>query len=454
MLAIAGLSGGQRKSLIFELICQRIAGQSDLLLVFDEPFAGVTEDFIPFIVQRLNELRQHHNILLVTNDHIETLKKMADNTIVISATDRSVVQINGSNKVSREKVILALSMGNDFVYNTSWGDLRFLLNVEVVNNRDLLGVAAFTVIAFSFFLATFWGSSPDAAATLMVAALMIAYLCVNPYLLSLPDWRVHMREEAEVLLHCSRNVNNVLKSVLTLLLTVAVSLIQWGITIAVIDGFDHVKFWIAMLVDRASFVVPFIYLGLYTNLSQQAVAILGTLPFLLMLFWSTAFSPGSGVEGLKELRYLFPRYVSAAHTYMHLPFTSLMTPLGSCLCSFYFWCMLPSVQDEMEGCPESTVNVLYMVLTGLLSLVVFLVYEAAAAVMRSRHTTKSTAKTNKMKDAEFQDLQIELYGADYMSRYGSSTNIEHSTPTSVVVRSSSGNAPNKDNDNSDDEVCM
>jgi hypothetical protein len=330
ILALAGLSGGQRKSLIFELICQRIAGQSDLLLVFDEPFAGVTEDFIPFIVQRLNELRQHHNILLVTNDHIETLKKMADNTIVISATDRSVVQINGSNKVSREKVILALSMGNDFVYNTSWGDLRFLLNVEVVNNRDLLGVAAFTVIAFSFFLATFWGSSPDAAATLMVAALMIAYLCVNPYLLSLPDWRVHMREEAEVLLHCSRNVNNVLKSVLTLLLTVAVSLIQWGITIAVIDGFDHVKFWIAMLVDRASFVVPFIYLGLYTNLSQQAVAILGTLPFLLMLFWSTAFSPGSGVEGLKELRYLFPRCVSAAHIHalaIHLSYdTSWLLP--------------------------------------------------------------------------------------------------------------------------------
>jgi hypothetical protein len=307
ILAAAGLSGGQRKSLIFELICQRIAGQSDLLLVFDEPFAGVTEDFVPFIVQRLNELRRHHNVLLVTNDHVEMLKNIADNTIVISATDRSVVQVNGLNRVNREKVILALSMGNDFVYNASWDGLRFLLNVEVVNNRDLMGVAVFSVLAFSFFLATFWGSNPDAAATLMVAALMIAYMCVNPYLLSLPDWRVHMREEAEVLLHCSRNVNNVLKSVLTLLLTVAVSLLQWGVTIAVIDGFDHTKFWIAMLMDRAFFVVPFIYFGLYTNLSQQAVAILGTMPFLLMLFWSTAFSPGSGVEGLKALRYLFPR---------------------------------------------------------------------------------------------------------------------------------------------------
>jgi ABC-type uncharacterized transport system ATPase subunit len=125
----AGLSGGQRKLLIFELICQRTAGQSDLLLVFDEPFAGVTDDFVPFIVQRLNELRQRH-ILLVTNDHVETLENMADNTIVVSATDRSVVQINGLNRVNREKAILALSVGNDFAYNATWDDLRFFLDVR------------------------------------------------------------------------------------------------------------------------------------------------------------------------------------------------------------------------------------------------------------------------------------------------------------------------------------
>jgi len=32
----AGLSGGQRKLLLFELICQRTANMSDLLLVLDE----------------------------------------------------------------------------------------------------------------------------------------------------------------------------------------------------------------------------------------------------------------------------------------------------------------------------------------------------------------------------------------------------------------------------------
>ena len=40
----AGLSGGQRKLLLFELICQRTANQSELLIVLDEPFAGVTDD--------------------------------------------------------------------------------------------------------------------------------------------------------------------------------------------------------------------------------------------------------------------------------------------------------------------------------------------------------------------------------------------------------------------------
>jgi ABC-type Mn2+/Zn2+ transport system ATPase subunit len=39
---MAGLSGGQRKLLLFELIFQRTALQGNLLIVLDEPFAGVT----------------------------------------------------------------------------------------------------------------------------------------------------------------------------------------------------------------------------------------------------------------------------------------------------------------------------------------------------------------------------------------------------------------------------
>lgn len=59
-----GLSGGQRKMFLFELICQRTEGAKDLLLILDEPFAGITEDFMPYIEERLTRLRQKHNVLV------------------------------------------------------------------------------------------------------------------------------------------------------------------------------------------------------------------------------------------------------------------------------------------------------------------------------------------------------------------------------------------------------
>jgi hypothetical protein len=303
----AGLSGGQRKLLLFELICQRTANQSNLLLVFDEPFAGVTDDFVPFIVNRLNELRLQHNILLVTNDHVDTLKNMADNTIVVSAIDRSTVQVNGLTKVSREKVILALSVGDGVVHKGTKADLKFFYDVEIAKNGAIAGVAAFTVFAFTLLLLTFWNSGGEYAAHVFVAASIVAYFCVNPYLLTLADWRTYMREEAEALLHSSVGLNNALKSLLTLALIVIVSLVEWGIVNAVIDGFGQAKFWWGMLTDSASVTFPFIFFGIYTLLPFQAVQVFAFFPFLFMIFFSTTFSPGSGLKGLKALRYLFPR---------------------------------------------------------------------------------------------------------------------------------------------------
>lgn len=303
----AGLSGGQRKLLLFELICQRTADHSNLLLVLDEPFAGVTDDFVPFIVARLNELRKQHNILLVTNDHVDTLKSMADNTIIVSAIDRSNVQVNGMTKVNREKAILALSVGERFVYKGSSADLKFFFDVEVTNNGALFGVAAFTIFAYTFFLATFWDSGSNSAALVIVAASIIAFFCLNPYLLALADWRNYMGEEAEALLHSSKGMNKALKCILTLFIIVIVSLAEWGIVNAVSDGFEDVQFWWAMLMDSASLTFPFMFFGLYTKLPFQAVQIFASMPFLFMIFFSTTFSPGSGVAGLKELRYLFAR---------------------------------------------------------------------------------------------------------------------------------------------------
>ena len=128
---MAGLSGGQRKLLLFELIFQRTALQDNLLIVLDEPFAGVTDDFVPFIVKRLNEMRQKHNILLVTNDHVDTLKRMADNTVIVSAIDRTKVTINEKGGVDRDIALLAMSIGDEYQHSTNNQDLKFFLDVEL-----------------------------------------------------------------------------------------------------------------------------------------------------------------------------------------------------------------------------------------------------------------------------------------------------------------------------------
>jgi hypothetical protein len=163
---IAGLSGGQRQLLLFELMFQRTASHSNLLLALDEPFAGITDDF------RSMDCWSLHNILLVTNDLVETLEELADNTIIVSAIDRSKVQINRLNDVDREKCILAVSVGDAFVYNGTSADLKFFFYVEVANNGALLGVAAFTIFALGLFLflATFWDSSSTQGVLIIVAA--------------------------------------------------------------------------------------------------------------------------------------------------------------------------------------------------------------------------------------------------------------------------------------------
>jgi ABC-type lipoprotein export system ATPase subunit len=406
----AGLSGGQRKLLLFELICQRVKNQSRLLIVLDEPFAGVTDDFVPFILERLEELSNQHNILLVTNDHIDKITSISNNTITVSAIDRSRVRINNREAVDRSKVIAALSVGENYEYESSGADLKFFLDVEVRNNPALLGIAAFTIFSFLFVLVAFWDSEKSSAPLVLVGAGIIAFFCINPYLLSLVEWRNAMREEAEALVHSSKGMNKLMKTVLTLVLIVIISLMEYGFVNAVIDGLSDVKFWLAMLFDSASVTFPLIALGIFTNLPFQLVQILGTLPFLFLIFFSTTFSPGSGVPGLKALRYLFSR--------------------------FYFWCMIPGVQDDMEGCPESEVaNVWYMILSSLLGVVLFVAVQIGLkiknVIVQSR--TKEHRATL-MNDDEVHELQIELYGAKALRRLQNINTTEHSkTDDSVQV---------------------
>jgi hypothetical protein len=381
----AGLSGGQRKLMLFELIRQRIKNQSDLLIVLDEPFAGVTDDFVPFIVDRLNEMRKTHNILLVTNDHVATLTEMSDNTITVSAIDRSKVKVNSREQVDRELAILALAVGDPYAQEVSNADLKFFLDTEVYSNQALVGIAGFTIFAYTLFLLTFWDSNEKSAASVVIAGSIVAYFCINPYLLALVDWRNAMSEEAEALLHSSKGMNKILKTLLTLTLILVISLIEWGCINACSPGFEDFDYWIGFLFDSASNTLFLICLGVFTKMPFQAVQILGSLPFLLMIFLSTTFSPGAGVPVIKELRYLFSR--------------------------FYLWCTIPGVMDDMEGCPPEDLNLLYLILSSFVGVFFFIVAQGLQAGQKGAEKHKDADKRKQiMESEEAKLLQAELYG--------------------------------------------
>eukprot|EP00579_Thalassiosira_antarctica_P023218 CAMPEP_0201987892 /NCGR_PEP_ID=MMETSP0904-20121228/92033_1 /ASSEMBLY_ACC=CAM_ASM_000553 /TAXON_ID=420261 /ORGANISM="Thalassiosira antarctica, Strain CCMP982" /LENGTH=502 /DNA_ID=CAMNT_0048542017 /DNA_START=17 /DNA_END=1525 /DNA_ORIENTATION=+ len=380
---MAGLSGGQRKLLLFELICQRTAAQDNLLIVLDEPFAGVTDDFVPFIVKRLNEMRKKHNILLVTNDHVDTLKKMADNTVTVSAIDRSRVKINGKEGVDRELALLAMSIGDEYKHTTNNSDLQFFISVELSKNGGIPNVAVFAFFAYGLFLLMFWNSAPGNEALVLIAANMVSFFTANPYFLQLTDWRIYMVEEAEALLHSSKAMNKFLKTGLTLGILFVVGCIQFTCQVAVIGTLTSVKLFFGILFDLLSLLVSMILFGLFTDLPDQAVQILGAMPFLLMIFFSTTFSPGAGVNGLKELRYLFSR--------------------------FYLWCMLPG-DMEMEGCPESN-TLLYLILSSLVVPFLFGITKLGMNLYKKFHREKKqSSRLESMKTIQFAELQFELFG--------------------------------------------
>ena len=381
----AGLSGGQRKMMLFELVRQRTESSKDLLIVLDEPFAGVTDDFVPYITSVLEEMRTKHNILLVTNDHVGTLTKLADSTITVSAIDRAKVLLNGVS-YEREVALHAVAVGNEYQHHAGSQDLLFFANTELFTNPQVGSTIAFTIVAMLFFLLSYWDSKPGSEALLLVALNLICYFALKPYLVALADWRNTMKEEAEALMsRRSVQMNLALKSCIVLLLLTFISIFAFGCLQSCIGTLGGVEVWVMMLFDSASLTFPFICFGLYSALPLQAVTIFASLPFLFMIFFSTTFSPGSGVEGVKALRYLFAR--------------------------FYFWCHVPGYKEVMEGCPADDTLVWYTILTGCLGLILFLIFQVVrVTVVRMRKQRKDNkARAEISMKPEYKDVQNELY---------------------------------------------
>jgi hypothetical protein len=157
--------------------------------------------------------------------------------------------------------------------STTWNDLRFFVTVEIYRNASFQAVAIFIAVAFGLFAITFWNSTAMFGPFVVVAASIISFFCLHPYLLSLVDWRNYMTEEAEALLHSSKSVNKILKTTLTLTLILVVSIVEYCTINLIMDGFSSRQFWIAMLMDNASLTFPFIFLGLFTKLPETRVQV-------------------------------------------------------------------------------------------------------------------------------------------------------------------------------------
>ncbi|GMH86230.1 hypothetical protein TL16_g10480 [Triparma laevis f. inornata] len=361
----------------------------DLLICLDEPFAGVTDDFVPYLKNRLSSMSQNHNVLLVTNDHVQAMKEMAKNSIVVSAIDRSFVSVNDMDKVNREVALNAVSNGNDYVHENSKDDQRFFFEVEVFSLAGGLGaVAGFTVFAMTMLIVSYWDSREGSEALVLVGVQIVAFFCINPYLIALADWRTYMTEESEALLHASVNYNKAMKSTLTLIVLLVISIVAFGVInlCMSVNTMAPAKYFVHMLFDSASLTFPFICVGLYTDLPLQVVQIIASLPFLCMIFFSTTFSPGAGLDGVKFLRFLFAR--------------------------FYFWCDLPAFQDLMEDCPDEGMLVPYTVMSGCLGLFLFLCLQLFLTFKAQRTASVGNAKRVEMENSvEFQQLQMKLFGA-------------------------------------------
>ena len=91
-----------------------------------------------------------------------------------------------------------------------------------MSNPTLVGTTVFTSLVYGLFIVGFWDSTEELSALVLVAAGVLAFFCVQPFLLSLADWRFAIKEEAEALLHTSLKLSRVLKALMAILLIIMV----------------------------------------------------------------------------------------------------------------------------------------------------------------------------------------------------------------------------------------
>ena len=85
---------------------------------------------------------------------------------------------------------------------------------------------------------------------------------------------------------------------------------------------------------------------------------------------------------------------------------------------FYFWCIVPGVQDQMEGCPiDESLNMLYLVLSALIGVVLFVVVMGIVTIFRNAKKAEKIERLAALQDdKDFIALQVEMYGEKQLRR--------------------------------------
>lgn len=176
-LDVKGLSGGQRKLFIVAMINAVLErNNTKMLVVVDEPLAGVTADYCPFITNLVTEWGgKGHKVLVIDNDHHEITTNSGWNRIKVAS--RTMVEYNGTAynlpvpMVKKSRRSLPKNLYNDVMLY-----LRHdMFNMESLNNVRLTQAGLLQVFTVPFT----YRPTIDMGAVLMLFAFLFIVMNTN-----------------------------------------------------------------------------------------------------------------------------------------------------------------------------------------------------------------------------------------------------------------------------------
>ena len=109
---VAGLSGGQRKMMLFELVKQRTTNQSNLLITLDEPFAGVDPISVQDIKSIISQLSEREIGVLITDHNVRETLDICEKAYIVS--EGCIIAEGTTEEILSNEHVKRVYLGDDF----------------------------------------------------------------------------------------------------------------------------------------------------------------------------------------------------------------------------------------------------------------------------------------------------------------------------------------------------